>query len=107
MVGHEAIAVQVERFSLLQIRDGLQKRQKIPLASENRLVIVAAIDDVVNQTVGDRSQGAWHFGNLAKDPRFVKGNSSDPFVPLEVALEPAKASSGVLAVVTVKQGTNR
>ena len=79
MVGHEAIAVQVERFSLLQIGNRLQKRLKISFTLENRLAIVAAIDDVVNQAVGDRSQGAWHSRNLADAPRLVKINSSDPF----------------------------
>ena len=99
-VAHEAIAIQVERFSLLQIRDGLQKRQKISLTIENRLVIVAAVDAVVNQAVGDRSQGAWHSGSLAEDHRFVKRNSSDPFFPRSPLASPESSMGHVLLSIT-------
>jgi hypothetical protein len=55
VVAHEAIAVQIEAFSFLQVGDGFQKRQKVPFALEDCLPIVATIDYVVNQAVGDGS----------------------------------------------------
>ena len=60
VVAHKAIAVQVEWFSLLQVRDRFQKRRIVAFAVKNRLAIVATVDDVVNQSVGNGAQGAWH-----------------------------------------------
>jgi len=46
--------------TLLEIRDRFQKRLEVSFAAEDRLAVVATVDDVVDQSIGDGTQGAWH-----------------------------------------------
>ena len=60
MIREQAIAVQFKRLPLLQFGQGLQERLEISLLQEHRLAIVAAVDDMVDQAVIDRSRRARH-----------------------------------------------
>jgi hypothetical protein len=53
VVAHKAIAVQLECFALLQVGDGLEERRLVALGLKNGLAVIATVDDVVNQSVGD------------------------------------------------------
>ena len=33
---------------------------EVSLAAENRLAVVTAVDNVIDQSIGDGTQGAWH-----------------------------------------------
>lgn len=54
--GHEAVTVELERSPLLQDTDGLEEPDVVSVIEEH----AGAIDDVVDQTVVDRSQGSGH-----------------------------------------------
>ena len=53
VVSHKAIAVQLEWFPLLVVGDGLEKGGVVSLAVKHRLAIIATVDDVVDQAVGN------------------------------------------------------
>jgi hypothetical protein len=55
VVSHKAVAVQLERLPLLQVSQGLEEGDIISLLFEHRLAIVATVNHVVGQTIGNRS----------------------------------------------------
>jgi len=61
VVGHEAVAVELERPPLFQVADSLEERGEIFHVKENG----DAIDDVVDEAVVDESQGSWHEERLS------------------------------------------
>ena len=65
VIGHEAIAIELERPALLQVADRLQECLVIPVVEEDRCAVVAAIDDVVDETVADRSKWSGHEVRIA------------------------------------------
>ena len=79
MVAHQAVAVQLKRLACLQVGQRGEERLKIGRLAENQLAVVAQIDDVVNQAVGDRSQGRGIAVNLATDASGVKEIVLTPF----------------------------
>jgi hypothetical protein len=60
VVSHKAVAVQLKRLPLLQVSQGLEEGDIIPLLFEHRLAIVATVNHVVGQTIGNRSQRSRH-----------------------------------------------
>jgi hypothetical protein len=64
VVAHQAIAVQVKRFSLLEVGNRSEERPVVAFAKEHRLAVVAPINHVVDQAVGDGTWRARHNANL-------------------------------------------
>ena len=44
---------------LLEVCDGLEKYLEVSLAAGDRLAVVTAVDNVIDQSIGDGTQGAW------------------------------------------------
>jgi hypothetical protein len=65
MVVQEAVAVKLEWFALFEIDQCRQKGLEIGRLVEYVLAVVAAIDNVINQAIVDRSQGAGHEAMVA------------------------------------------
>ena len=70
VVGHEAVAVERERPSLLQIADRPEESSVVLVIVEHRGAVVAPVDDVVDEVVVDGTQGARH-GDGAKTQGIV------------------------------------
>ena len=67
----QAISVEHERLSFLQVAKGMEKGFKVALLAKHILAIITAIDDVVDQAIFNRSQGARHLGSIASPTRSV------------------------------------
>ena len=70
VVGHEAVAVELERLPLLQVGEGLEEGGVVVVVEEDRCAVVAAVDDVVDEPVVDGSQAvlAWRQIIRSVDP---------------------------------------
>jgi len=55
VVAHQTIAKEIEGLALLEIGDGLEERRKVASGRKDVLTIVATIDYVVDQAIGDRT----------------------------------------------------
>src|SRR4051794_24956243 len=80
VIAQEAIAVEFEWPPLLQVGQRLQKGPEVGLFAEHVLAIVPAVNDVVNQTLGNRTQRTRHRGSLSPRQHTRQANSSDPFL---------------------------
>ena len=55
VVAHQTIAVKPEGLPYLRVRNRLEEGVEVSFALKNRLSIVAAVDHVVDEAVGDRA----------------------------------------------------
>jgi hypothetical protein len=55
MIRHQAIAVELERATFFELRQGTQKRRIVVRLVKDILTIVPAVDHVIDQTVVDGS----------------------------------------------------
>ena len=60
VVGHQAIAIELERPPLLQVGERFEERGVILVVEEDRGAVVAAVDDMVDESVTDRSKWSGH-----------------------------------------------
>jgi hypothetical protein len=65
VVAEQTVAVKIERLALFQVGQTAQEGNKILGLEKHILAVIATIDDVVNQTVVNRSKRARHCGNLS------------------------------------------
>src|SRR5262245_3040273 len=65
VVRHQAVAIQLERLPLTQVRCGLEESLKIRAVEEDLLPVVPTIHDVVNQPWSNRSQWTRHRSRIA------------------------------------------
>ncbi len=60
VVGHEAVAVELEGAGTLKVAEGVEEGNVVAIGVEDGGAVVAAVDDVVDEAITDRSQGSWH-----------------------------------------------
>ncbi len=68
MVGHQAIAEQPERVTLLRLLEGFEKRQIVFGRKENVGTVVPAVQRVIQQTIRHRSRSTRHAPKLRRRP---------------------------------------
>jgi hypothetical protein len=56
VIGHQAIAEQPERIALARLAEGVEEGAKVVGTEENGSAIVAPVESVIEQAVGDRSR---------------------------------------------------
>ncbi len=66
MIVKQAVAQEREGLSLLEISEGFEKCLEVRWLAKHVLPIVASVDNVVDQTIFDRSQRARHFARIAE-----------------------------------------
>jgi hypothetical protein len=60
VIVQQTIAEQIERLALFQINQRFKKGLEVARLSEDRLPIVAAVNDMIDQAVSNGSQRAGH-----------------------------------------------
>ena len=65
MIVEQAVAIEREGLSLLEISEGLEKCLEVRWLKKHVLPMVTSVDDVVDPTIFDRSQRARHLARIA------------------------------------------
>ena len=79
MITQEAVAVKLERLALFDIGQCLEEGLVVAALVKHVLAIVAAVNYVIDEAVGDGAQGAGHASRLRKLARNVKKIVLTPF----------------------------
>jgi hypothetical protein len=77
--GHQAAAVEREWPAFLLVANRLEECLEVGVIAEHRSAVVAAMDDMVDQSVIDRAQWPWHPTNLFEGSGDVKEFVLTPF----------------------------
>lgn len=66
VISHQAIAVQLKPLPFFEVPEGLEKGEIIAVVKKHGLAVVATIDYVVHQPIGNWSQRSRHGDNLPR-----------------------------------------
>jgi hypothetical protein len=69
VVGHQTIAVQPERVTLLGLAEGIQENQMVLGGEKDISAVIASVEGMVQQTVSDGTRCTRHSKKLKPKPR--------------------------------------
>src|SRR5262249_39850373 len=83
MVGHQAVAKEQGGIARRGLSQGFKKGQIVGSDMEDGGAVVAAIEGMVDETIGNRTRLAWHSGSVNRLTALVKKNDLTPFSAAE------------------------
>lgn len=81
VVAHQAIAIEHKRIAALRPRKRLQKRPIVVGVAEDGRTIIAAVEGMVHQAIGDGTRKSRHADKVQAIAGGVKKNELTPFSP--------------------------